>query len=131
MLRIVRDTPNDILNASAAQLTVKTLATVDVSDSLLVIRALTDTTPVAIYVANADTAASPMTRRSGADSVRGPVALKPSVTVIPGRPMVMSDTSAVVVGDPVPGQPKKKTRHYWSKSVLYLVAIVLSEVLIR
>jgi hypothetical protein len=129
-LRIVPNTLGHLVRTAAARLTVKTLATVEHSDSLVVIRALSDTTPVAIYV-EAPVVAPPDYKAPVQDSVRVK-SLKPipTVVVVPGRPYSVDD-SAAVQGDPVPGQPKKKGKHYWAKGVLYLVAMVAVEVLVR
>lgn len=124
-VRIVPDTLAALMRARAAQLTVKTLATVKLSDSLVAITA-TDTTPVAIYLP----AASVTPGRRPADSLAGPGALRPSLTVVPGRPLVVSDTSTATV-DPPTGTPKKKGKHYWTKTVAMFALLILSEVVIR
>ena len=128
-LRIVTDTLYRLVRTDAARLTVKTLATVEHSDSLVVIRALSDTTPVAIYV-EAPVIAPPGYKPPAPDSIRAK-SLKPSVVVVPGQPYSVGDTAAVTP-DPIPGAPpKKKGKHYWAKGVLFAVAMIASEVLIR
>src|SRR5205814_2342240 len=91
-MRLVRDSAA----VASPSVTVKTLATVAVSDSL-VVKAATDTTPVAVYVPLEPVALRPTRAPSQRQidsilvGVHAPSG-KPQVTVIPGRPIVDMDS---------------------------------------